>query len=162
MLLMTQNNGPAIDRSIYAMPMFANLAVSDISSAEKLYASAGFVTLATIPDPGGTPSLIHLRREKYQDILMAQGEAPHGSVSTSFAAGDVDLEDVAGRLRSSGAEVTGPIDTPWFSTDVTFADEDGNTITLTAPRTADCAESRAWADAQIKGDFEQPESSSRN
>lgn len=154
---MTENHGPAIDRSIYVMPMFVNFVVSDLAASEALYASAGFVTLATIPGPGGVPSLVHLRREKYQDILMTQGATVPGSISASFAAGDVDLEKVADRLRSAGAEVVGPLDTPWFTTDVTFTDKDGNTVTLTAPRMADQAAAQAWASDQITGDFELPE-----
>ena len=154
---MTEKNGPAIDRSIYAMPMFVNVVVSDLEAAVSLYASAGFVTLATIPGPGGVPSLVHLRREKYQDILMTQGAAVHGTVFASFAAGEVDLDEVADRIRSAGGDVTGPIDTPWFTTDVRFADADGNTVTLTAPRMADQAAAQAWVNDQITGDFEVPE-----
>lgn len=153
---MTETKGPSIDRSIYVMPMFVNIVVSDLAASQALYASAGFVTLATIPGPGGVPSLVHLRREKHQDILMTQGIAVRGSVSVSFAAGDVDLEQVADRLRSAGAEVAGPLDTPWFTTDVTFTDKDGNVVTLTAPRVADQAVAQAWASDQITGDFELP------
>lgn len=159
---MTGNAGPAIDRSIYVMPMFVNLVVRDFAAAEALYAAAGFVALATIPGPGGVPSLVHLRREKYQDILMTRGEAVRGSVSASFAAGDVDLEEVADRLRSSGAEVAGPLDTPWFTTDVTFTDEDGNAITLTAPRAADQAVAQAWVSDHITGDFQLPDGARQN
>jgi predicted enzyme related to lactoylglutathione lyase len=154
---MTKETGPVIDRSIYAMPMFINIVVSDLAAAEALYAQAGFVTLATIPGPGGVPSLVHLRREKYQDILMTQGVPSRGTTSASFAAGDGDLAGVADRLRSAGAEVAGPIDTLWFTTDVTFTDADGNTVTLTAPRAADQAQAQAWASNQISGDFEIPE-----
>ncbi|MGO2660484.1 VOC family protein [Mycetocola reblochoni] len=154
---MTENDGPAIDRSIYVMPMFVNVVVSDLPASEALYAAAGFVTLATIPGPSGVPSLVHLRRERHQDILMTQGVAVRGSVSASFAAGNVDLGDVADRLRSAGAEVAGPTDTPWFTSDVTFTDTDGNTVTLTAPRVADDAAARAWASDQITGHFELPE-----
>lgn len=153
---MTQNRGPAIDRSIYVMPMFVNLVVRDLAAAESMYANAGFVTLATIPGPNGLPLLVHLRRERHQDILMTQGTAVRGSVSTSFAAGDADLEEVADRLRSAGAEVTGPHDTPWFSTDVTFTDRDGNTVTLTAPRVAEQDSAQAWTSDQITGEFEAP------
>ena len=156
---MTEKTGPAIDRSIYPMPMFVNLVVGDLTVAETLYASAGFVTLATIPGPSGVPSLVHLRREKYQDILMTQGAAVRGTVSASFAAGDVDLVEVADRIRSAGGDVTGPVDTPWFTTDVRFADADGNTVTLTAPRMADQAAAQAWVNDQITGDFETPEGS---
>lgn len=154
---MTENNGPAIDRSIYVMPMFANFVVSDFAAAETIYSAAGFVILATIPDPGGAPVLVHLRRERNQDILMTRGVASRGSVAMSFAAGNVDLAEVAERLRSSGAEVTGPVDTPWFTTDVTFTDGDGNVVTLTAPRVADQAAAREWSSDQIMGDFEVPE-----
>ena len=154
---MTEKTGPAIDRSIYAMPMFVNLVVSDLAAAEALYAEAGFVTLATIPGPGGVPSLVHLRREKYQDLLMTQGAPARGTTSASFAAGDVDLVGVADSLRSAGAEVAGPIDTLWFTTDVSFTDADGNIVTLTAPRAADQAQAQAWASDQISGDFEIPD-----
>lgn len=153
---MTENNGPAIDRSIYVMPMFVNFVVSDFTAAETIYTAAGFVTLATIPGPGGVPALVHLRREKHQDILMTQGAAVRGSVSASFAAGNVDLAKVAERLRSSGAQVTGPVDTAWFTTDVTFTDRDGNTVTLTAARMTDQGAAREWASDQITGDFEIP------
>ncbi len=155
-VFMTENSGPAIDRSIYVMPMFVNFVVSDFTVSENIYAAAGFVTLATVPGPGGEPALVHLRRERNQDILMTQGAAVRGSVSASFAAGKVDLGEVAERLRSSGAEVTGPVDTAWFTTDVTFTDRDGNTVTLTVPRMADQAAAREWASAQITGDFEVP------
>lgn len=60
----------------------------------------------------------------------------------SFAAGDVDLGDVAAALREVGAQVDGPLDTPWFTTDITLTDRDGNTVTLTAPRMADQARLR--------------------
>ncbi|MGY1550702.1 VOC family protein [Microbacterium sp. A588] len=154
---MTEKTGPIIDRSIYPMPMFINLVVSDLAAAEALYAQAGFVTLATIPGPGGIPSLVHLRRQKYQDILMTQGAPGGGTTSASFAAGDVDLDRVADSLRTAGAGVSGPLNTPWFTTDVSFSDADGNTVTLTAPRAADQAQAQVWASDQISGDFDLPD-----
>lgn len=152
---MTNKTGPAIDRSIYPMPMFINFVVSDLAAAEALCAEARFVTLATIPGPGSVPSLVHLRREKYQDILMTQGAPARGTTTASFVAGDVDLARVADSLRSAGAEVAGPTDTLWFTTDVSFSDADGNTVILTAPHVADQAQT--WANDQISGDFEIPE-----
>jgi len=154
---MNENTAPNIDRSIYPMPMFINLVVSDFAAAEALYATADFVTLATIPGPGGVRSLVHLRREKYQDILMTQGEATEGTMSASFAAGDVDLAAVAEQIRLAGGDVVGPTDTPWFTTDVTFTDSDGHRITLTAPRMADQAIAADWAKSEIAGDFQVPE-----
>jgi hypothetical protein len=159
---MTEKTGPEIDRSIYPMPMFVNLVAENLAATERLYAAAGFVTLATIPGPGGAPSLVHLRREKYQDILVTPGTAASGSTSASFAAADVDLAEIAEQLRATGADVNGPYDTPWFTTDVTFTDNDGNKIILTAPRAADHAQAQEWVGSQITGDFEIPDGAAFN
>lgn len=159
---MTEKTGPKIDRSIYAMPMFVNLVAEDLAATERLFAAAGFVTLATIPGPDGAPFLVHLRREKYQDVLVTPGTATPGSTSVSFAAGDVELAEVAEQLRAAGADVNGPYDTPWFTTDVVFTDGDGNKIILTAPRAADQAQAQEWVGSQITGDFEIPDEVSIN
>lgn len=133
--------------------MFANLVVRDLVRTEALYAHAGFVALATIPGPNG-PQLLHLRRMRQQDLLITPGEPVPGSTSISFSAGDVDLAAAAAALRQAGATVEGPVDTAWFSTDVRFTDPDGNAIILTAPRTADQEQARAWVrDGGIEGDF---------
>jgi predicted lactoylglutathione lyase len=153
---MTEKTGPAIDRSIYPMPMFVNLVSRDLDATQALYAAAGFVALATIPGRDGAPLLVHLRREKFQDILVIRGTSVSGSTTASFAAGDVDLVEVAKRLRAAGAEVTGPYDTSWFATDVAFTDADGNKIILTAPRTVDQRQAREWVGGNITGDFEVP------
>jgi len=63
-------------------------------------------------------------------------------------------------LRAAGADVRGPLDTPWFSTDVAFTDADGNKIILTAPRVADQARTQEWVGSHIAGDFEAPTGSS--
>lgn len=154
MARMNETTTPVIDRSIYAMPMFVNLASRDLAATEALYAAAGFVTLATIPGADGSPVLVHLRRERYQDILVTPGEPAPGSTSASFAAAGVDLDALAAALREAGAEVVGPADTPWFTRDVTFTDADGNRITLTAPRETDRPQAKAWAQEGIEGDFE--------
>lgn len=121
---------------------------------QRLYAAADFVALATIPGPDGAPSLMHLRREKHQDILVVPGASVSGSMTASFAAGDVDLAVVATRLRAAGADVAGPYDTPWFTTDVAFTDGDGNKIILTASRVADKRHAQEWVGSHIVGDFE--------
>lgn len=147
---------PEIDRSVYLMPMFVTHTVRDLAAAEGLYAAAGFAALATVPGPDGAPAVVHLRRQRHQDVLLASGEPVTGTTSASFAAGDVDLAAVAEQLRQAGAEVTGPVDTPWFSTDLTFTDRDGNTTTLTAPRQADADAAQEWAAQQIVGVFDRP------
>lgn len=152
----TDTADPAIDLTVYPMPMFANLVVRDLAAAEAVYAAAGFVVLATIPGPDGATVLIHLRRERYQDLLVTVGEPSTGSMTVSFASTEPALAVAAERLRAAGADVEGPFDTPWFTSDVRFTDPDGNTIVLTARREADAAEQAAWA-RTFGGDFVVPD-----
>ncbi|RVW02433.1 VOC family protein [Rhodococcus spongiicola] len=151
---MTVSTEAAIDRSIYPMPMFASFLVRDLEVSERFYHQVGFITLASIPGPTGV-QLIHLRREKYQDVLLVQGEAVDGSVTVSLAAGAEDLaaraDALAGTADLAGT-VEGPTDTPWFTTDLTITDPDGNRIILTAPRTADHAAAAEWLES-ARGEF---------
>ena len=70
-------------------------------------------------DPAGRPMLAHLRRARYQDLLLVPGGAAAGArISISLRA-DGDPAELASRARSvrpaGGSAVEGPIDTPWSS-----------------------------------------------
>lgn len=152
---MRDHRPPDIDRTIYPMPMFATFQVADLSTAEAFYNAVGFISLATIPGADGSPQVVHLRRMKYQDILIVPGRPQRGSMTVSFAAGGQDLEQLAGAVRTAapqGANVVGPADTPWFTSDVTIEDPDGNRIILTAPREGSQAQREEWAKT-FEGDF---------
>jgi catechol 2,3-dioxygenase-like lactoylglutathione lyase family enzyme len=61
-----------IDTDIYAMPGFVTFQIDDLARSTRWYVEGlGFVVLAEIPGPGGTPVRVHLRRHRYQDILLA-------------------------------------------------------------------------------------------
>ncbi len=96
----TQPNLPAIDRTIYPMPMFATFRVADIAATESFYQAVGFVSLAAIPRPDGSPLVVHLRRMRYQDLLLVPGEPEPGSTTVSFASGGQDLRELARVLRT--------------------------------------------------------------
>lgn len=152
---MTTENSAAIDRTIYPMPMFVSMAVSDLKKAEETYHAVGFITLAAIPGRAGQVQLLHLRRERYQDILLTQGEVVCGSMAVSFAAGGEDVDALALRLRESGqfgGSVDGPMDTPWFTRDITITDPDGNRIVLTAMRPAEHDAAAAWLQENATGE----------
>jgi hypothetical protein len=57
---------------IYPMPMFATVAARDVDQAAEWYQRAlGFATVFRAPAPAGQASpLVHLRRRKYQDLLV--------------------------------------------------------------------------------------------
>lgn len=89
---------PAIDRTIYPMPMFATFQVRDIAATTAFYEAAGFVVPATIPGENG-PVVVHLRRMKYQDLLLVPGEPVPGSATVSFSAGGEDLATLTSAPR---------------------------------------------------------------
>lgn len=154
---MTTTPAP-IDRSIYPMPMFATLHVRDLGESAAFYARLGFIVLAEIPGPDGTPVLLHLRRARYQDLLLVPGDPRPGSTTVSFAAHGEDLEALAAGAReglAAPAGVEGPTSTPWFTTDLTATDADGNVIVLTAQDEERAAAAQSWAQ-EFTGEFEAP------
>ncbi|MGW8532034.1 MULTISPECIES: VOC family protein [Nocardiopsidaceae] len=154
---MSENTASVIDRTIYPMPMFVTFQVADIAAAESFYHSVGFISLAVLGAPDGPPAVVHLRRMKYQDILLVPGEPERGSTTASFSAGGQDLTALAEALRADlppGAAVEGPSDTPWFTSDLTVEDPDGNRVILTAYREAEADDAKEWVkDNMQSGDF---------
>lgn len=149
------SNAPDIDRTIYPMPMFATFQVADLAAAEAFYQAVGFVSLAAIPGPDGTPVVVHLRRMKYQDILIVPGKPERGSSTVGFLAGGQDLAALAAALRAAppdGARIEGPADTPWYTSDLTIDDPDGNRIILTAQREAEVDAAKEWT-RTFEGDY---------
>ncbi|WP_262391649.1 VOC family protein [Nocardiopsis sp. CNR-923] len=99
--------------------------------------------------------LVHLRRTRYQDILLVPGEPERGSTTVSFQAAGEDLAARADTLRAAapeGARIEGPTDTAWFTSDVTVDDPDGNRVILTARRDAEGEQAESWA-RTFEGDF---------
>ncbi len=128
---------PEISRDIYPMPAFLTLVVSDVNRTVDWYVNGlDFVTLFTLPGPDGTPALVHLRRWRYQDILVRPGtDKPAGGWTFSVMAVAEQLEALADRARAHGAgSVEGPFDTAWNSRDLVAVDPDGYTVVYTARR----------------------------
>ena len=140
---MTDTAAPGVDRDVYPMPAFVTFPVTDLAASTRWYEALGFVVLATLPGPDGTDALVHLRRLRYQDLLLVPGRPTPGP-RVSFAAGEEDLAERAARVRDAGGSVEGPVDTPWFSRDLVATDPDGYVVVLTAPRMQDIAADPEW------------------
>jgi catechol 2,3-dioxygenase-like lactoylglutathione lyase family enzyme len=130
---------PGVSRAIYGMPMFATIAASDIERTVSWYVDGlGFIVLFSMPGPSGPPSLVHLRRWQFQDILVRPASGPvtpARGLSLSFAAVYDEVGALADRARGhGGGSVDGPIDTPWNTRDVTTTDPDGHLVVFTAGR----------------------------
>jgi catechol 2,3-dioxygenase-like lactoylglutathione lyase family enzyme len=130
-----------ISRDIYPMPAFVSLTVADVRRTVDWYVEAlGFVALFTMPGPNGEPALVHLRRWRYQDLLVRPGTpAPATGMVVSVSALAEELDGIAERARAHAARtgtgsVDGPLDTPWNTADLRTTDPDGYPLVFTARR----------------------------
>ena len=144
-IAMTSNQDPPIlgnfnGHDIYPMPAFATLAVADIAAVAVWYERAlGFSTVFRTADMDGQPALVHLRRHKYQDILLipvpaGQVAPAPSSLTLSFSVGD-EIDALAERVRSieplGRSSSTDPINTPWNTRDVRVTDPAGHQLIFT-------------------------------
>jgi uncharacterized glyoxalase superfamily protein PhnB len=127
------------EEDIYPMPIFCSLIVHDVNASAAWYQHAlGFRTIFVLPDAEtGKLSFAHLRREKYQDILIGTGhvnkEKNGYGIKIVFQAWS-DIDELTHKAKQHDATViTEPHDTPWRTREVTFEDLDGYQITFTYP-----------------------------
>lgn len=139
---------------IYPMPAFVALTARDIKATVAFFTEAlDFGVMFSGPTVNDVPVLVHLRRARYQDILVRQGAANQASnsLSVAFAATDAaEVDALQARVEQASGHIVSPAaDTPWNTHELTVADPDGNAFTLTAravqrePRTFEEAV-RAW------------------
>jgi catechol 2,3-dioxygenase-like lactoylglutathione lyase family enzyme len=122
----------------YPMPMFVSLDVVDLTASADWYRRAlGFRVLYRTPDE--SPALVHLRREKYQDLLLHPARhgapaQPAGGIVIQFQAGSVTVEDIARQAKlAADTRVEGPVERPWNVRDVTIIDPDGYRLRFSEP-----------------------------
>lgn len=141
-----QNDPPPLGEfnghEIYPMPMFATLTVADVNALSRWYQDAlGFATIFAGPPIAGQPSMVHLRRRKYQDLLIVPSRAagstaaaPPSTLTLTFALDDVDALGAQARgVPPVGASsVSGPEDTPWNTRDLRVLDPAGHQLIFTA------------------------------
>ncbi|MDR0359887.1 MAG: VOC family protein [bacterium] len=122
-----------IDRTMYVMPAFATVAVTDLVASTRWYVQGlGFEILAELPGPQGGTALVHLRRRRYQDLLLVPTAGERPGLGLSFAAGNEDLTARSDSLaRVPGGSHQDPRTTPWNTLDLIAHDPDSNRITLT-------------------------------
>lgn len=118
----------------YPMPMFVNLEVSNIDISAEWYQQAlGFREVYRVP------GLIHLRRDRYQDVLLFPSESggldsPGKGIVIQLQAGEVSVDEIAENVRqSTPTSVEGPLDRPWNVREVTVQDPDGYRLRFSEP-----------------------------
>lgn len=118
----------------YPMPMFVNLEVSNLDlSAEWYHQALGFHVVYRVP------GLVHLRRARYQDVLLFPSESggldsPGKGIVIQLQAGEVSVDEIAENARqSTPTSVEGPLDRPWNVREVTVQDPDGYRLRFSEP-----------------------------
>jgi catechol 2,3-dioxygenase-like lactoylglutathione lyase family enzyme len=110
---------------VYPMPAFVRFAVPDPGAAARWYVDAlGFGVMYVAPEVGGVPMMVHLRRRKYQDILLVVGEPEGGHL---FIDATGELAALADRSRIL-ADHQGPVDTPYGPRELRLTDPHGYRI----------------------------------
>ena len=122
----------------YPMPMFITLEAADVSSSAEWYRQAlGFWIVYS--GPPGAPALIHLRRDRYQDILLVPSQEtsafqPGKGIIIQMQAGSIGVEEIARQAKVAGTvHVEGPVERPWNVRDVTIRDLDGYRLRFSEP-----------------------------
>jgi uncharacterized glyoxalase superfamily protein PhnB len=128
---------------VYPMPMFAALETADINTLAEWYQAAlGFGIMFKAADRDGRPMVVHLRRRKYQDVLIrpvgpGSPTTEVGSWSLCFQAGE-DVDELAARAAAAPAagkaRVEAVADTPWNTRQVRIIDPDGRVLVFSHPR----------------------------
>ena len=122
---------------VYAMPAFVSLTARDIGATVRFFTEAlDFGVMFSGPEIDGVPMLVHLRRARYQDLLVRQGDGgrPSTSLIVAFGAADAEAVDALGaRVADAGGRIVSPAaDTPWHTHELTVADPEGHRFTFTA------------------------------
>jgi predicted lactoylglutathione lyase len=122
------------------MPAFVTLVASDLGATVRFFTDAlDFAVMFSGPEVNGVPMLVHLRRARYQDVLVRQA-APGSDVAAdpslvpTFAAVDAAaVDELQARVEgAAGVVVRAAADTPWNTHELTVADPDGHRFTFTA------------------------------
>lgn len=122
---------------VYPMPVFARVEATDPEATLRWFTDTlDFGVVFTGPEVGGVASLVHLRRAKYQDVLVVPSPGPvsdGGSLTLTLSVGEADdVDRLARRIQKAGDQsLEGPTDTPWNTRELSVQDPDGNRYTLT-------------------------------
>lgn len=139
---MSDQAGESIE--IYPMVSFPTLEASDIQASAHWYTEAlGFTHVFSMPGPGGSPALVHLRWVKYADLLLfpEHNPPPDGSlrglgIALNFSTPDVDA--LAGRAHLHGVRIVeGPVNRPWNIRELVVLDPDGYRLVFNGPIPSD-------------------------
>lgn len=125
---------------VYPMPMFITIRTPDVTATAEWFRDAlGFGVMFVGPPHGDEPAMIHVRRSRYQDVLITAADdvdtRPDPSMTVTFQAlTDTEVDAIAERAASHG-DVHGPYHTPWNTREVTVDAPTGHRFVFSGRRT---------------------------
>ncbi|MEW1957036.1 VOC family protein [Kineococcus sp. NPDC059986] len=122
---------PPVEERVYGMPMFPTLPTADLAASVEFWVRGlGFVDFFTIPG-----RLTHLRRWRFQDVLLVPGEPPTtpppGTLSVACVLRQLDEAVAACEALRPGC-TTGPERRPWNSVEAQVVTPENARVVLTA------------------------------
>ncbi|MFC7202689.1 VOC family protein [Haloferax namakaokahaiae] len=129
------------DPDVYPMPLFVQLAVSNVGESVAWYSALGFETIYEMP------TMAHVRREKYADVMLVadrgiDADRRGAGVRTYVTVERDELDDIAARASEQVGETIDPEPTAWNTREVSVTDPDGYELVFSAVVDAD----RTFAD----------------
>ena len=125
--------------TVYPMPAFVTLAAADPRRTADFFTRVlDFDVMFRGPEVADVPTLLHVRRAKYQDVLIVPSPQPVSSSESmivTFGASDPDeLDALAERVRAAAPSslVQEPEDMPWNARQMTVRDPDGHQFRFTS------------------------------
>ncbi len=132
---------PPVEDRVYGMPMFPTLPTADLAASVEFWTRGlGFVELFAIPG-----RLVHLRRWRFQDVLLVPGEPPAtpppGTLSVACVLRQLDEVAAACETLRPGS-TSGPERRPWNSVELQVVTPERARVVLTAALPLDDAAAR--------------------
>lgn len=114
---------------VYPMPAFVRFPVADPAEAAQWYIDGfGFGAMYMGPEVDGIPMLVHLRRRRYQDILLVTDPAERPGAVNFDCTGELD--EIAARASAALGRPVEPELRPWGTRDLIVEDPWGNRLTM--------------------------------
>lgn len=117
----------------YQMPLFVKLKVKSIEDSNNWYSEVlNFHSIFDFSDTNGDISMVHLRGQKYQDLMLLKADEvnPTDSVNINLFSNDINAiyQSV---LNHNTKVIQEPTVQPWNAKELIIQDLDGHIFTIT-------------------------------
>lgn len=117
----------------YQMPLFVKLKVTNIEASKNWYKEVlNFNSIFDFNDINGNISMVHLRGQKYQDLMLLKAEQVNPSDSVSINLFSKDINAIyQSAIDNNTRIIQEPIIQPWNAKELIIQDINGYLFTIT-------------------------------